>query len=327
MSSDKKSLFSSDIDNDPAQKKANLILSTWLAKICQTKGSRISYKNDLDNFRLFLSTLKKNILELTGKDVQTYLEYLKEKGLSAATCSKKMAVIKGLVRHLAMENVFPAIEAERIIAIEPPKVIHDARTPGLSADEARKLLDMPDSETLIGIRDRALLAVMLYTGARRSVICNLRVGSLVLGEDAASYLVLNEKKNTIIHVPLHPEALERLNAWIAAAHINLDQQQSYLFRPFNRRGSELLDKPIHDYVIWYTVKKYARKAGLNVDRIDERGICAHSTRVTAINTSFEGGANVEEVQRLVGHKDARNTLRYRKLSDQDTQNAVMKIQY
>jgi hypothetical protein len=45
-------------------------------------------------------------------------------------------------------------------------------------------------------------------------------------------------------------------------------------------------------MIWHTVKKYARSAGLQVDRLDERGICAHSTRVTAITASFEGGAKL-----------------------------------
>jgi Phage integrase family. len=50
-------------------------------------------------------------------------------------------------------------------------------------------------------------------------------------------------------------------------------------------------------------RSYAWQAGLQVDRLDERGICAHSTRVTAITASFEGGAKLEEIQQLVGHKD------------------------
>ena len=62
-------------------------------------------------------------------------------------------------------------------------------------------------------------------------------------------------------------------------------------------------KPMHEFMIWHTVKKYARQAGLQVDRLYERGICAHSTRVTAITASFEGGAKLEEIQQLVGHKD------------------------
>jgi len=57
---------------------------------------------------------------------------------------------------------------------------------------------------------------------------------------------------------------------------------------------------MHEFMIWHTVKKYARQAGLQVDRLDERGICAHSTRVTAITASFEGGAKLEEIQQLVG---------------------------
>ncbi|NLW32910.1 MAG: integrase, partial [Fibrobacter sp.] len=52
-----------------------------------------------------------------------------------------------------------------------------------------------------------------------------------------------------------------------------------------------------------------------------------STRVTAITASFEGGAKLEEIQQLVGHKDPRNTLRYRRASPEDAVNAVMRINY
>ena len=81
-------------------------------------------------------------------------------------------------------------------------------------------------------------------------------------------------------------------------------------------------------MIWHTVKKYLELQACRWDRLDERGICAHSTRVTAgSRRAFEGGAKLEEIQQLVGHKDPRNTLRYRRSSPKDAVNAVMRINY
>jgi len=75
------------------------------------------------------------------------------------------------------------------------------------------------------------------------------------------------------------------------------------------------------------VKKYCLKIGLKVDRPDERGLCSHSMRVTAITTAFKGGATLEEIQELVGHSDPRNTLRYRQKSADDAKRAARRINY
>ena len=83
--------------------------------------------------------------------------------------------------------------------------------------------------------------------------------------------------------------------------------------------------PCYDTMVWETATRYARQAGLKVDQLDERSICAHASSVTAITASFEGGANLEEIQQIVGHKDRRDTLRYRRASPKDTVNAVMRI--
>ncbi len=240
--------------------------------------------------------------------------------------NKKLTVIKGLIRALSIEGLFDFNDAQKILGIKAPKVSRGGRTPGLSRIEARLLLDAPPADTLRGARDRALLAVLLYTGGRRSAICNIKVGHL-LHEMGIHYVLLHEKGDRRIRAPLHPQASERIQAWMTAATITADDNEAYLFRPFNKRGGTLQSKPLHDFMVWHIVKKYARQAGLQVDRLDERGICAHSTRVTAITASFEGGAKLEEIQQLVGHKDPRNTLRYRRASPKDAVNAVMRINY
>ena len=304
----------------------DLCLRSWLAERCQSEASRLSYKRDLSQFGAYLKGLGRDPLAFTRDDVVTWLEFLRTQRRSASTRAKKLTVLKGMVRTLMLEGLFPRDRAERILDIKAPKVSRDGRTPGLSRKEARLLLDAPDPGTPRGARDRAILAVLLYTGCRRSALCNIRLGHL-LHEQGVHYILLHEKGERLVRAPLHPQASERIHLWIDVAGLRNSDPHGWLFRPFNRRGSQLLDKPLHEFMPWYIVKTHAREAGLQVDRLDERGICAHSTRVTAITASFEGGAKLEEIQQLVGHKDARNTLRYRRSSPRDAQNAVLRINY
>jgi len=89
----------------------------------------------------------------------------------------------------------------------------------------------------------------------------------------------------------------------------------------------LKETPISRPTVFYWVRKYATAIGLKVNRMDERGICVHSMRVTAITTAFKGGATLEEIQQLVGHSDPRNTLRYRRSTPEDAKRAAMRINY
>jgi site-specific recombinase XerD len=302
------------------------IIAGWLVSSCPSILSRNMYKSDLAHFGSYLKELGCNLLEINRQDIQIYMEFLRVSGLAAATRARKLTVLKGLIRTLANENIFPFIEAQKLLSEKAPKVSRDGRTPGLSMSEARLLLDAPSPDKLQGIRDRAILSLLLYTGARRSALCQIKIGHL-LHEMGIYYVLLHEKGDRQLRAPLHPEVSQRVQAWIEAAGLSQADPKGFLFRPFNHQGSALIEKPIHDYMIWHIVKKYARKAGLQVDRLDERGICAHSTRVTAITASFEGGAKLEEIQQLVGHKDPRNTLRYRRSSPKDAVNAVMRINY
>ncbi len=78
------------------------------------------------------------------------------------------------------------------------------------------------------------------------------------------YVLLHEKGDRRIRTPLHPQASERIHAWMTAAAIAADDNEAYLFRPFNKRGGTLQSKPLHDFMICHIVKKYARQAGLQV---------------------------------------------------------------
>jgi integrase/recombinase XerD len=96
--------------------------------------------------------------------------------------------------------------------VEAPPVPRDGKTVGLSPEDCRRLLDAPPDSTAAGVRDRALLALLAYTGCRVGELARLKVGSY---KTAGGHKVLevHGKGGKERRVPLHPEAFERLEAW------------------------------------------------------------------------------------------------------------------
>ena len=95
------------------------------------------------------------------------------------------------------------------------------------------------------------------------------------------------------------------------------------------RNSNVDNRQCHSYLdrsaIWEVVKRNARKAGLDPDRVGRRGIGVHSLRKTAITNALENGAPIQKVQQLAGHADIRTTQLYFRPSAKDSEDAARHI--
>ena len=129
----------------------------------------------------------------------------------------KLTVLRSLFSYLSLYGYTGANPAHGKF-VKSPSVGKDGKTPGLSPKECRRLLDAPNPATPAGIRDRAMLAVLAYTGCRVGELTRLRVRNYRTsgGHRVLSILGKGGKERT---VPLHPEAFERLDAWIQMAGI------------------------------------------------------------------------------------------------------------
>ncbi len=298
------------------------ILTPWLLEHCQTDNSRKSYLSDLSHFIRFINSHDIKFQEIRKSTILLYLEKLSDEGLAASTRSKKLTVLKSAVRALYLKNYFPAEETEQILSICGPRVSKDGRTPGLSCSEVTKMLNTPDKSTLQGYRDFTILMVLFYTGARVSALTQLRVRDFTY---ETSLLQLHEKGGRKLIIPVNGKTAAAITSWIKRAKLS---RENILFPPFYKRSrSDLIDKVMHPSSLWYLIKRVAKKAEIETDRFNARGICVHSTRVTAITRAFQGGAKLEEVQEMAGHLDPRNTIRYRKSAKGDIKRAVMSITY
>ena len=161
----------------------------------------------------------------------------------------------------------------------------------------------PAPDTVLGLRDRAILSVGLQVGFRRSEIASLKVGDLHenRGYDALRVVRKGGKKGSLA---IHQQTAQRIRDYLAVAGHGEDMTGP-LFRPVRgNRKEQDARRHLHPDLIDRVLRKYARKIGLS------RGYSAHSMRATFITTALENGASLEDVQSAAGHADPSTTKLY-----------------
>ncbi len=177
-------------------------------------------------------------------------------------------------------------------------MVKRGKTPVLSAEEARELLDSIESNTLIGRRDRALIGTMVYSFARVGAAVTMRVGDL-FQHRKRQWLRLHEKGGKRHEVPCHPSLEEYLNAWIAEAGIERDKKGP-LFRSM-RKGDQLTANPMTRFDVLHMIKRRAQAAALPYST------CCHTFRATGITTYLQNGGTLEHAQTIANHESPRTT--------------------
>lgn len=165
----------------------------------------------------------------------------------------------------------------------------DAVPRGLDADELRKLLDVIPS-TPIGLRDRAFVLTCVLTGLRRSEVVGLTVGSLT--RNGRLYYQTRTKGGRAVHRELPLPAYDAIVASLDAAG-----------RPIATLDQDARLFPVSSGVFARNLKRYADRAGLT-------GVTVHALRHSAARLRRDNGASVEDVQRLLGHRNLATTARY-----------------
>ncbi len=183
----------------------------------------------------------------------------------------------------------------------PKYVVKRGKTPVLSAEEARKLLDSIESNTLIGLRDRALIGAMVYSFARVGAAVTMKVGDY-FQHRKRWWLRLHEKGGKRHEVPCHRNLEEYLDAWIAGAGITRDKKGP-LFRSMGK-GDRLGERAPSRFDVLHMIKRRAEAAALPYST------CCHTFRATGITTYLENGGTLEHAQTIANHESPRTTKLY-----------------
>ncbi len=199
----------------------------------------------------------------------------------------------------------------------PKHIVTRGKTPVLAAGEARQLLDSIETDTIVGLRDRALIGPMVYSFARVGAAVGMSVEDYYR-KKKRWWFRLREKGGKNHAVPAHHNAEEYMDAYLEAARI-ADAKGVPLFRTVNR-ARELTDHGMSRIDVFRMIKRRAKAAGLPPE------ICCHTFRATGITTCLNNGGTLEKAQQIAAHSSPRTTKLYDRTNDEPTLDDIEKIQ-
>lgn len=297
-------------------------LVPWVCDRLPSENSRRAYFRDLAAFVRHLHSVGIDPLDATGDDIRLYKAALQQSGKSSASIAHTLSVLRGTYEQFGIRGLVDWNRVRDIQAVTSPRVEKNT-TPALSEAEARRLLHAPDTSTIVGLRDHAMLFVFFKTACRCSAVAGAKIGHLER-TDVDYYLLVREKGNKRQRKALL-EAAPAVLAYLDAAGIR-DDPDGALFRPIAKDRRTIIRKHLDRRTIWTIVKKYARQVGIHTERLGGRGIGVHALRKTAITNALEHGAKMEQVQQLAGHADIRTTQLYFSPGPRDAEEAARHIQ-
>ena len=237
--------------------------------------------------------------------VAAYIEQLQGTH-SAPSVKQHLACLRMLFDWLVTGQVIPSNPAHAVRG--PRHSVSKGSTAVISSSEARELLDSIDVSTVIGLRDRALIAVMAFTFARVSAVVGLHVEDYY-PQSKRWWLRLREKNGKVNHMPCHHKLEVYLDDYLFAAGSSSDKKAP-LFRAAIGRTGRLSSRPLSRTDVWYMVQRRAAAAGI------ETAIGCHTFRATGITDYLTNGGKLEVAQRMAGHANAKTTGLYDRRSDE-----------
>jgi site-specific recombinase XerD len=236
-------------------------------------------------------------------------------GFTKATVSAWRVVLEG--RGLGSVSINVRITAVRKLAVEaadngllaPELAAGIARIKGvrsqgvrvgnwLSLLQAQTLLNTPDPRTKKGLRDRAMFAVLLGCGLRRSEVTALTIRHVQQRDNRWCIVDLVGKHGRVRTIPMPSWVKNAIDTWTSAAGVI----EGHLFRPVNR-GDQVRGQRMSEKVVWQLLQPYAVAAGL-------AGIAPHDLRRTTAKLCRAAGGELEQIQLLLGHSSVQTTERY-----------------
>jgi site-specific recombinase XerC len=210
------------------------------------------------------------------------------------------------------------VEINPAAAVRGPKhVVKKGKTPILEADEARQLIESVNTSTPIGLRDRALIALLIYTFARVSAAIGMNVEDYYV-QGRRSWVRLHEKGGKQHEMPAHHLLEVYIDDYIEATGI-ADDKPSPLFRTGLGRTGRLTDRRMTRTDVLRMIWRRARAAGIETE------LGCHSFRATGITVYLKNGGLLEHAQQMAAHESARTTKLYDRRNDKVTLDEVERI--
>jgi site-specific recombinase XerD len=298
----------------------------WLANITNRKTRR-AYKADVEEFSAFVGIREPAQLRSVARaHVIAWRKDMEARNLSPATIRRKLSSLSSLFDYLCERNTIPGNPVDGVK--RPVSNGNEGSTPALGDEQAKRLLDAPPPDTLKGLRDRAILATLLYHGMRREEVCKLRVGDLQTRQGVMHFRV-EGKRGKIRFIPAHVTALrfvaEYLELLKQSGALSEADRDGPLFRPVKNNRTGTLDRHLDPGSVYRNiVVKYGRETGIHAE-VD--GLCVHSMRATAATNALSHDADIAKVQEWLGHANISTTRLYDRRGSKPEDSPTFAVKY
>jgi site-specific recombinase XerD len=229
--------------------------------------------------------------------VQAYRTSLVDAGLAPSTVNQRLVAVRALAQEAADNGLLDPALASGIARLRGVKTAGVRLGNWLPQADAQRLLDAPDVCTVKGVRDRAILAVLLGCGLRRSEVAALEVRHVQQRDGRWVIVDLVGKGRRTRSVPMPSWGKAALDAWLDWDGI----AEGRVFRSL-RKGGRLDGASMTDQAIADVVRAYTAQVGTPV--------AAHDLRRTFAKLAMKGGARLEQIQLSLGHASLKTTERY-----------------
>jgi site-specific recombinase XerD len=235
-------------------------------------------------------------LEMTHRQARRYLAELDAARYARTTVARRLSAIRSLFRYLAEEGV---VDSDPTAVLASPKIAR--RLPRtVPADELALLLEAPDRDTPVGLRDRALLELLYAGGLRIAELTGLSLGGVDLRGGMVTVMGKGERERS---VPLYPEALDRIGDYLRTGRPALVRTEST-----DRLFLSVRGRPLSPDAARRIFTRHLRSVGCSA------GITPHTMRHTFATHLLDQGADLRTIQELLGHVALSTTQIYTHVS-------------
>lgn len=234
---------------------------------------------------------------LNKATVQAHITELRGRGVSASSINQRLTALRKLAIEAADNGLIDYAVAEAIGRVEGIRSEGKRLGNWLTRQQAQALLDAPDTATVKGLRDRAILSVLLGCGLRREECAGLQFEHLQQREARWVIVDLVGKRNKMRSIPMPSWAKASIDAWAEASGAD----SGFVFRSM-RRGGRVQGGGMTSQAIFDVVSEYAEQVGVTVK--------PHDLRRSFAKLAHKGSAPIEQIQLSLGHSSVQTTERY-----------------
>lgn len=264
-----------------------------------SEHSRRAYGSALVEFLEWWETTRRPAI--TKAVIQRYRSYLQDHGYAPATINQRMSAIRKMITEAIDNGLLDPQLGAGILKVKGVKTAGVRSGNWLTTDQVRDLLDSAlnsdDNTRLKRLRDRAILAVMIGSGIRRSEVASLEIHHIQTRDGRPVITDLTGKGNRVRTIPIPAWVKLAIDDWCQAANISTGK----IFRPINKGGS-LAGDSITPQAVYYILRDYSVELGIEV--------APHDLRRTFAKLAHRGGAALDQIQLSLGHASIQTTERY-----------------